>query len=114
MTSLFKTICRILVLAMLSASFQMATAGIIGTDKAAAAQSDRATVLAALSRSDVQTQLQAQGLDPKQATERVAAMTDEEVRTLAGSINSAPAGATSGWAVAIIIALIVWFVWYRK
>lgn len=114
MTSIFKTICRVLVLAMLAGSFQMATAGIIPTDKAAAAQSDRATVMAALSRSEVQTQMQAQGLDPALASERVAAMTDQEVRTLAGSIDSASAGASSGWAVAIVIVLLVWFIWYRK
>ena len=118
MKSFFKNVlCRILVLALLMGSFQMASAGIIGTDQAAAAaavQADRAAVMAALSRSDVTREMQALGLDPAQARDRVAAMTDEEVRTLASSINSAPAGASSGWAVAIVLALVVWFVWYRK
>jgi len=119
MTSTFmKMLCRILALAMLTASFQVANAGIIGTDQAAAAaavQADRAVVLEALSRTEVTTQLQAQGLDPAVARERVAAMTDAEVRTLAGSINSAPAGAgNSAWAVVIVVGLLVWFIWYRK
>jgi glycerol kinase len=95
----------------------MASAGIIGTDQAAAAaavQADRAVVMGALSRSDVTSQMQAQGLDPSVARERVAAMTDEEVHSLAGSINSAPAGASSGWAIAIVLVLVIWFIWYRK
>ena len=118
MKSIIKNVLgRFLILAMLSASFQVANAGIIGTDQAAAAaavQADRAVVLEALNRTEVTSQMQAQGLDPAVARDRVAAMTDEEVRTLAGSINSAPAGASSGWAVAVIVVLIVWFIWYRK
>ncbi len=118
MKSIVKNVlCRFLILAMLSASFQMASAGIIGTDQAAAAaavQADRATVMEALSRAEVTSQMQSQGLDPAVARERVAAMTDEEVRTLAGSINSAPAGASNGWAIAVVVVLIVWFIWYRK
>lgn len=110
-------LCRILILAMLSLSFQTARAGIIGTDQAAAvaaAQSDRALVLGALSRGDVSSQLQAQGLDPSVARDRVAAMTDEEVHTLASSIGAAPAGANSAWAAVIVIGLLVWFLFYRK
>ena len=118
MKSIIKSVlCRFLILALLSASFQMASAGIIGTDQAAAAaavQADRAVVMGALSRTDVTSQMQAQGLDPSVARERVAAMTDEEVHSLAGSINSAPAGASSGWAIAIVLVLVIWFIWYRK
>lgn len=110
-------LCRILILAMLSMSFQTASAGIISTDQAAAvavAQSDRAVVLSALTRSDISSQLQAQGLDPAVARERVAAMTDEEARTLAGSINAAPAGAGSAWVAILVIGLLVWFFFYRR
>ncbi|MCY7309120.1 MAG: PA2779 family protein, partial [Rhodoferax sp.] len=108
---------RILILAMLSLSFQTVSAGMIGTDQAAVAaavQSDRAVILGALSRSDVSSQLQAQGLDPAVARDRVAAMTDEEVRTLASGITAAPAGANSAWGAVILIGLLVWFVFYRK
>ena len=118
MTSVtMKMLCRILILAMLSLSFQTASAGVIATDQAAVAaavQSDRAVVLAALSRSDVSSQLQSQGLDPTVARDRVAAMTDEEVHTLASSISAAPAGANSAWAAVILIGLLVWFIFYRK
>ncbi|MBC7437892.1 MAG: PA2779 family protein [Bdellovibrionales bacterium] len=117
MKSIIKSVlCRFLILALLSASFQ-ASAGMIGTEHAAAAaavQADRAVVMGALSRTDVTNEMQAQGLDPSVARERVAAMTDAEVHSLAGTINSAPAGASSGWAIVIVLALVVWFVWYRK
>ena len=110
-------LCRILILALLSVSFQTASAGIISTDQAAAAaaaQGDRAVVLGALSRSDVSAQLQAQGLDPTIARDRVATMTDEEVHTLASSITAAPAGANGAWGAVILIGLLVWFVFYRR
>ena len=111
-----KTLCRFLIVAMMSLSFQYANAGIIATDRAAAvaaAQTDRALVLSALSRSDVSSQLQAQGLDPALARERVAAMSDHEVRTLATSIGTAPAGADVSWGAVIIVGLLAWFLFYR-
>ncbi|MEO8411654.1 MAG: PA2779 family protein [Propionivibrio sp.] len=111
-----RTLCRLLIVAMLSLSFQYANAGIIATDQAAAvaaAQTDRALVLSTLSRSDVSSQLQAQGLDPAIARERVAAMTDQEARTMAASIGTAPAGANVGWAGVIVLGLLVWFLFYR-
>lgn len=111
-----KTLCHLLIVAMLSLSFQYANAGIIATDQAAAvaaAQSDRALVLTTLSRSDVSSQLQAQGLDPTVARERVAAMSNQEVRTLAASIDAAPAGANASWGAVILVGLLVWFLFYR-
>lgn len=108
-----KALCRILILALLSITFQGASAGIIGTGQAAAA-ADRAVVLTALNRSDVSSQLQAQGLDPSVARDRIAAMSDQEVHALAGGIATAPAGADVGWGAIILVGLIVWFVWYRK
>ena len=69
-----------------------AMAGMIGTDSAVSAASvqDRGTVLGFVSRADVAGQMQALGLDPANAKDRVAAMTDEEVRMIAGRIQSLP------------------------
>ncbi|MDA8108303.1 MAG: PA2779 family protein [Betaproteobacteria bacterium] len=104
-------VCRLLILSMFMLPFQAAQAGMIGTDRVAASAgnvaADRATVLAALDRSDVARQLQSMGVDPQTAKTRVAAMTDQEVQALAGKINSLPAGAYSGWAVAAVIAIII-------
>jgi hypothetical protein len=99
--------------------FQTVYAGMISTDKVASsatAQADRAAVLSVLSRSEVAQGLQAKGLDPKLAADRVNAMTDEEVHKLAGQIDTAPAGAHTGngwvWAaVIIVIAVVIYYAW---
>jgi hypothetical protein len=109
-----KATCRALVVSLLALSFSTANAGMIGADKAAA-QSDRAMVLSVLSRAETATQLQSQGIDPQAARERVAAMTDQEVQTLAQDIHTAPAGASNGaWIAVIVIAGLVWYFAFRK
>lgn len=109
-----RILCRLLVVALVVLPFQ-ARAGMIGTEEAAAAaatQADRTLVLDALARGDVARELQSQGVDPEQAKARVAAMTDAEAHALAGQIQSAPAGAhVSGWVIAVVVALAVWW-WY--
>jgi hypothetical protein len=117
-TAWARTICRLLVALMIWTPYQIATAGMIGTDKVvtSTAQADRTTVLSFLTRSDVQNQLQAMGVDSANAQERVAAMSDDEVRTLAGRINSMPAGAMSDGAAILLILVIaaaVWWFWRR-
>jgi hypothetical protein len=117
-TAWARTICRLLVALMIWTPYQFATAGMIGTDKVvtSSAQADRTTVLSVLTRGDVQNQLQAMGVDSANAQERVAAMSDDEVRTLAGRINSMPAGAMSDGAailLIIVIAAAVWWFWRR-
>ena len=112
-----KMLCRILILAMMSLSFQTASAGIIATDQAAAvafAHTDRALVLAALDRSDVRDQLQSQGVDPADARERVAAMSDQELRTLTGTIGTAPAGADVSFLAVVVAGALVWYFFVRK
>jgi hypothetical protein len=114
-----KMTCRALVVSLLALSFQTANAGMIGADQAAAAgaaQTDRGMVLSVLSRAETAAQLQAQGIDPAMARERVAAMTDQEVRTLAQDMQTAPAGALSsgGWVAVILVAALIWYFAYRK
>jgi hypothetical protein len=117
-TAWAKTLCRLLVALMIWTPYQIATAGMIGTDKVvtSSAQADRTTVLNYLSRGDVQNQLQSMGVDASLAKDRVAAMSDDEVRSLAGRINSMPAGAMSDAAailLIIVIAAAVWWFWRR-
>ena len=113
----FRMLCRFLIASMFAMSLQPAMAGVIGTEQAisaTSAQAGRAALITTLSRSDVASQLQAQGVDPEAAKARVASMTDQEVTTLAGQIESLPAGAhVSGWAIAgiVVIALAVWYFW---
>jgi hypothetical protein len=111
-----QTICRLLIVLMAWTPYQMAQAGMIGTDQvvASASQLDRSNVLNFVSRADVSGQLQTMGLDATNAKDRVAAMTDEEVRYIAGKIDSMPAGADgTGLLVLIIIIAVIWWAWKR-
>ena len=111
-----RTICRLLILLMVWTPYQVAQAGMIGSDQGAApsSQADRAAVLSFVSRADVAGQLQSMGLDAATAKDRVAAMTDAEVAYLAGRIERLPAGAdTAGVILLILIIAAIWWVWKR-
>jgi hypothetical protein len=116
----FRMICRFLIASLLALSFTTASAGMIGVDQmsaaSAGAQADRIALMNLVARSEVANQLQAQGVDPQMAQERIASMTDSEIAALKGQVDALPAGATSGWAWAaavIVVALIVWYFWMR-
>ncbi|HEY3076664.1 MAG TPA: PA2779 family protein [Burkholderiales bacterium] len=112
-----KTICRLLIALMVWMPYQIATAGMIGTDQVVASspQADRTTVLNFLNRADVAGKLQTLGLDPSTAKDRVGAMTDQEVQSLAGRIEAMPAGASDAGVLLLIIlvAAAVWWFWQR-
>ena len=119
MISLKKNTCRVLIVAMMALSFQTARAGMIGTEQAAAAGGaavQRSLVMSVLDRAETAVQLQAQGIDPAMARERVASMTDQEVRQLAGDMQTAPAGAMSsgGWLAEIVVAGLIWYFAFRR
>jgi hypothetical protein len=112
MNAMTRTICRVLMVLMAWVPFQVAQAGMIGTDQfvGSTSQADRAAVLSVMSRSDVASQLQSLGLDQATAKDRVAAMTDQEVRSLAGNLNALPAGANgTGLVVLILIGVLIWW-----
>jgi hypothetical protein len=94
---------RLLCLALLNLGSPMvAEAGLIGTLQAvetATRAQDLATVNAALARGQVRNQMLALGIEPAQVEARVAALTDAELRGLAGRVAEAPAG---GDALAVI------------
>jgi len=110
-TALTRMICRFLAFALLVLPFQTGQAGMIGTEQAfpaASGQADRNTVLNYLNRAQTASELQTLGLDAQSAKERVAAMTDAEVSSLAGKINAAPAGGDS----LVLLVLVVFLIWY--
>ena len=113
-----RTLCRLLVVLMAWAPVQFANAGMIGTDQVAsvASQVDRNTVLQFLGRADVTSQLQSLGVDAASAKDRVAAMTDQEVRSLADRIQSMPVGADSTGTILllVVIGFAVWWIWFRR
>ncbi len=102
-----RNICRLLIALMVWAPCQLASAGMIATDQTmtADASADRAALAA---------ELQSLGIDAASAKERVAAMTDQEARTLAAEIANAPAGGVYGEGIVaiIVISLIIW-AWYK-
>jgi len=105
-----------LIALMIWTPYQIAQAGMIGTDQvvASSSQADRNAVMSFVSRADVTDQLKALGLDPATAADRVAALTDEEVRYLAGRINTLPAGADGGGLLLLILIIaVIWRVWKR-
>ena len=114
-----KLVCQTLIASLLAVSVQTAGAGMIGADRAVttAAQADRTLVLDVLNRADTVAALQAYGVDPAQARERVAVMSDQEVRQLAGDIQSAPAGAdpsVGGVLLVVAVAAAVWYFVFRR
>ena len=111
------TLCRILIALMVWTPFQMAQAGMISTEQvtSTAHHGDRTTLLNMLSRAEVASQLQALGIDPAQAKDRVQAMSDQEIAGLANRLESLPAGADGGAVLLIIvIAAAVWWYVYKR
>ena len=113
-----KTTCRVLVVSLLALSFQTARAGLIGAEQAAPAPAagERTMLLSTLDRADVVAQLQAVGVDPLAARERIKSMTDQEVHALAQDMQAAPAGGMStwGWVAVVLIAALIWYYAIRK
>jgi hypothetical protein len=115
--SFVRCVCRILIVCM--GAFPFSTyAGMVSTDQVVAAvqtQGTRDRLRDLVGRSDVRNQLQNFGISSTAAQERVSAMTDAEVASLAGQIDSLPAGGSSGWAIAAGLLLIglIWYYWVK-
>ena len=111
-----RIICRLMIALMIWTPFQVAQAGMIGTDAvvSTASHADRAALVQLLTRSDVAGQLQSLGIDASTAKDRVAALTDQEVQSLAGRINSLPAGADgAGLLLLVLVVIAVGWLWKR-
>lgn len=89
-----------------------AHAGMVGTDEAlatASATAERDKVGAFLQREDVRAALQARGVDPQAATDRIQALSDQEVAQLAEQIDRAPAAGTDvlGFFLVLFVVLLI-------
>ncbi len=108
-------ICQILAVLMAWTPFSIAQAAMIGTDHvvASTSEADRAAILGFVGRAEVASQLQSFGIDPATAKERVAAMTEEELRAVAGSIDALPAGGNlHGYGALLVIIIAVGIIWW--
>jgi hypothetical protein len=93
-------------------------AGIVGTNEVVAAvqaQGARDKVGDYIGRTEVSNQLQNMGISPTAAQARVSAMTDAEVASVAGHIDTLPAGGASGWAIVagLLIIGLIWYYWVK-
>jgi hypothetical protein len=68
---------------------------------------DLATVNAALAREEVRAQFASLGVNPAQVESRVAALTDSELRTLAGQMAELPAGADALAVIGIVFLVLL-------
>jgi len=110
---LAQVLCRFLAVALMVLPWQAAQAGMIGTGQAmtpAGAQGERQTVSSYLSRAQTVSEMQALGVDAQAAQDRVAALTDAEVRTIAGNIDQQPAG---GLVVLLLVVILILLIVYR-
>ena len=86
--------------------------GLVSTQEAVdatQADADRERIAELLNRDDVRDQLAAQGVDLAEVEERVAALSDAEVRQMNERLDQMPAGASSvvGALLAVFIILLV-------
>lgn len=111
-----KPVIAVAAAAFLTAMLPMpaAHAALVSTDRVVTTESQeaRAKINAFLSRDDVRQQMEALGVSPDQAKERVAALSDEEVAQIEGKLDSMPAGqdffgAVLGVALVVFVVLLI-------
>lgn len=106
---------RALIVSLFALLFALVTplqahAGIVSTDEVVTEQTstlDREQLLKTLDRDDVQAQLEQYGVDPEQAQERVAAMTDAEVLELQNGLDQAIAAGDGGVVTILLVVIII-------
>ena len=97
---------------VLTGPIDAARAALITTEQAVAgdlAGSDRGRVAAFLARDDVRAQMVAFGVDPSEAAQRVAGLSDAEVQRIVGHLDRLPAG-QSAVAAVLGVALFIFLV----
>jgi hypothetical protein len=111
---LHRGVALVLAVVMLVISMPLGTArgALVTTDQViaeSAGATDRERVLAFLGRVEVREQIVALGVDPAEAAARVAALSDAQVREIAGQLDQLPAGQSAVAAVigAVLIIFLV-------
>lgn len=107
-----RLVASFLIVCLAALSFPMqASAAIVSTREATAPTgmaAERERIIGFFSRDDVRKSLEAHGVAPQAAIDRVGALSDEEVQQLAARIDQAPAGGdVIGVLFAVFIILLV-------
>jgi hypothetical protein len=95
---------------VISMPLGVAQAALVSTEQVLAqgdGAMDRTRVLAFLDRAEVREQIAALGVDPNEAAARVAALSDAQVREIAGQLDRLPAG--QGAVAAVVGAILIIF-----
>jgi hypothetical protein len=117
----FRRFCRsiayplALIMFLVSVPWGAPRAALVTTDTiidSLSVEKDRQAVLSFLDREEVVAQFRSLGLSPDEAKARVAAMSDQELRQIAGHIDQLPAGQSAigvivGAALLIFIILLI-------
>ena len=101
-----------ILMAMTTLPMGLAQAKMVTTDQVieqSTSSDDRAQVRDFLMREDVQQQLALLGVDPDEAAERVAGLSDEEIQQIVGQLDDLPAG-EGGLGVVVGAILIIFLV----
>ena len=104
-----RLISHLLVISLIALPFST-QAALVGTGEVvqqAQTQSDRDRVRDFVARADVQKQLEAYGVNPQIAKERVDALTDMEVQHIAGKLDALPAGASGAAEIVVIVGILI-------
>ena len=114
--TIFRNICRVIALPLAAVMllvwvpFGAVQAGMVSTEDVigtAQAEADREKVDTFLASEAVREQLRALGVDPGEAARRASALSDDEIRVIAGRIDELPAGQDAGSAVAAIVGALL-------
>jgi len=103
-----KLVAQALVISMLGLTAPV-QAAMLPTEAMAPVQAQRTEIETFLGRDDVRRQLQQLGVDPQQARERVAALSDAEIAELKGRVGELPAAGSDllGVLVFLFVLLLV-------
>lgn len=107
MKALKRVVSSLLIVCVLGTGMPLpASAGIIATDQVAT-NAERDRVKSFLDRAEMRARMQALGVSPQAARDRVDALGDEEVAALADRLDQLPAGGSDLLAVALIVFLVL-------
>jgi hypothetical protein len=111
MSSLMKRVMALLVsLSFLSTYSLPAYSGIVTTEQLLQEQLatlDKPTLVSMMDREDVRQQLIEHGVDPDDAKQRIAALSDEQISEIKANIDELPAGGIIGVLIAVLLVLII-------
>lgn len=96
--------------ALFAVTLESARAGVIGTEQYLESL-DRETAItrveAVLARAEIKAELERLGVDTELASQRVAALTDEELRTLSTELESLPAGGSVLGTIGVVFIVLL-------